>query len=392
MKRAAIIIGKIFLGILSFILCVLLFVSTLATMLVADVKVATNKDNLANLIKNSLSAPVHTQLGPVSAAAGGGLDLSSGDLSGSIIEFAYDTLAQESGGELPISLEQAKQFVEDSTIKDFIADKSASIISDIYTGQNTTTFTSDEIKTLLTENKGVIKQYFDVELTEEQIGTVAAMIDEIPAVQQMQQQGIASLITGGTTPDLDQGATDANGEPLPSQPPASSSPLNDVLETVRAVTATPVLLGCIGLCLFLLGLLFLCAWSKPYKALIVGGIPILLAGLIFLVPTMIASFATATWLELMSFAEMVGPISIFILKLTASVCISVSVLGIAMIAGGIVLGCFMRKRRAARSAALEAPSLEEAPAAEDAPAAEEASAMEEVTAAEEPVAEEVPAE
>ena len=55
--RALKIIGKILLAIVSFVLCVALFASTLVTMLVADVKVATNRDNLQNLIKKSVATP-----------------------------------------------------------------------------------------------------------------------------------------------------------------------------------------------------------------------------------------------------------------------------------------------------------------------------------------------
>ncbi len=399
MKRAGIIIGKVFLNIFIVLLCILLFVSTLATMLVADLQVAIDPKNLANAIKNTLSAPTYTQLGPVCAAAGGGLDFSSGNISGQLVELAYDVLAEQSGGDLPITLDQAKDFVENSTVKDFIADKSASILNDLVTGENNTTFTTAEVKTLLQENKGVIKQYFNVELTDEQIDTVTAAIDEIPMIQQIQAEGITNVLAnaGAASPDADPDTTDANGDPIPVQPSTSSNPLTEILGIVRTFTTTPILLGCIGVCLVLLGLIFLCSWSKPYKALIAGGIPVLLAGLVFLVPTMVATFAAATWLSLLGSVEMAGPLSLFVLKLVAPVCITVTVLGVLMIAGGIVLGCIMRKNRKAKAAALASPILEEAPAAEEAPAVEEASAMEEVPAAEEapaeePVAEEVPAE
>ena len=417
--RALKIIGKILLAIVSFVLCVVLFASTLVTMLVADVKVATNKDNLQNLIKQTLSAPVQQPaLGPITAAAGSDIefDLGSGDLSGALVEFAYDAIKDQAGGELPLTLDDVKSFVEESTLKDFLAEKSASIISDIYTGENTTNISSEEVEKLLTENKDVIKEYFEVELDTEMIQQVTQVIDEIPVVQQIREEGVASVImgSGAVTPD----APTDDGNDI-AQPDISdtwygklpgidgilsadgssnitANPVALALEIVRFYTSDAVLWICIGVCAALVGLLFLCAWNKPYKAMNKSGITFLVAGSIFLIPTLVAWLSPATWMEIFSFAPMVGPVSRFILMLTGGVCGGVAGLGVALIAGGIAVKVLMRKKKAALAAA-ETAAIEETPAEEaatDEAPAEEVSA-EEVPAeeaAEEAAAEEVPAE
>lgn len=386
--RALKIIGKILLHILSVLLCIVLFASTLVTMLVADVKVATNKDNLHRVISSTLSAPHSQPLGPITAAVGDDLSAanSGGDLSGQIVEFAYGMLEEQSGGELPFTIDEVKSFVEESTIKDFIAEKSASIISDIYTGENTTDITSDEIQQLLTENKDLIQEYFKVELDDESIQTVAQSISEMPAMQQIREEGIANMLTGGTSSedtDADEGVGTTTGT-------SSSNSMADMLDMVRTYTSDTVLLACIGVCAVLVALLFLCAWSKPYSAMFYSGSTFTLAGLVFLVPTLIAWLAVDTWMNLFSGMPMVGPLSRMILMLTGGVCGCVFGLGVLLIAGGIVVKILIRKKKAAKAACAEATVVEAAEETAQAPAEVEAAA-EEVTE-EAPTAEEAPTE
>lgn len=381
--RALKIIGKVFLHIISVLLCIVLFASTLVTMLVADVKVATNKDNLQKVLSSTLSAPTW-QMGPINAAAGAGFDVSSGNLSDYLVEFAYESVG---GSELPFTIEDVKAFVEESTLKDFIAEKSASIISDIYTGENTTSISPAEIQQLLTENKTLIKKHFDVELTDEDIQAAVKSIEEIPAMKEIQEVGIAAMITGsGAAPEVD-------GEDMGVSSGTSSSTNStaEFLDAVRTLTSDTVLLVLIGVCAVLVGLLFLCAWNKPYSAMFYSGSTFTLAGLIFLVPTLIAWLAAGTWLQLFGDIPMVGPVSRIILMLTGGVCGAVTGLGVALIAGAIVLKVAMNKKKAAK--ALAAQIVEEAPA-EETPVEEipaEETPVEEIPAEEAPV-EEVPTE
>lgn len=396
MKRFAIIVGKILLAIISVLLCIALFATTLVTMLVADVRVATNKDNLTNLLKQTLSAPTQQmQLGPVTAAAGTDFQFDlSGNLSGQLVEYAYNVMQEESGGEMTIGLEDMQAFVEDSTIKDFLAEKAASIVSDIYTGESTTTITGAEIHQLINENTTVIKEHFEIEIPAEAVAEIATMIEEVPVIKQIQEQGVAAVILSSGNPVS---PDEEGGDPGIQAPNLSQmdSPAA-ILEAVRFYTSTTALLLCIGACAVLIGLLFLCAWNKPYKAMIYAGVPVFLAGSLFLVPTLIAWLAPGTWLELFSFEPMVGMVSRFILMLTGAVCGTVTFLGIALFVGGIVLGVYMRKWAKAKAApealpAEEVPAdetpVEEAPT-EEAPAEEtptEETPAEEAPAAEEPV-------
>lgn len=403
--RALKIIGKILLAIVSFVLCVVLFASTLVTMLVADVKVATNRDNLQNLISQTLSVPAQqTTLRPVQLAAGAGFDASSGDISGALVEYAFQALQDSTGGELNITLDQVKEFVEESTLKDFIADKSAGIISDIYTGEKTTTLSADEIVQLVTENKDLIKEHFDLEIPEDALDELKAELNNMPVLQQIQEQGIAGILmeSGAVAPDEETDNTDIGDTWYGKLPGFGShiessnignNPVALALELVRFYTSDAILWLCIGVCAALIGLLFLCAWNKPYKAMVKSGITLFVASAGFLTPTLIAWLAPATWMGLFSFEPMVGSVSRFILMLTGGVCGTVAGLGVALIAGGIVVMVLMKKKKAALAAGVEEVAVvEEAPAEEAAAEEVPAEEVEEIPAAEEVSAEEAPAE
>ena len=283
--------------------------------------------------------------------------------------------------------------MEESTIKEYIADKSSSIISDIVTGENTTTITGEEIKELLTENKELIEEHFDIVITEEEIEEVAQAVEELPVVQEIQKNGVAGFLGGGmTVPD---GSYDESTDSTtPSNPMGG---INEILNTVRMIASDTVFYACIGACAILIALLFLLAWNKPYIALFYSGSTFFTTGLTFLVPTLIATTQPATWIGLFSnipeIGAMIGAVSRVVLMLTGSVCYTVTGIGLALFVLGIVVFSVMKKIKKAKAAkAAAAPITETAPVAEETAPAEEVAPVEEVVAEEDAPAEEVVAE
>ena len=374
MKKFLIGIGKFFLSIISLVLCLILFVSTLATMLVADVQVATNKDNLQKVLSIVLYEPVRRP-GIITAASGMDPDLSvssSNGFSDQLLDMALGIFAGQLEGDLPFAVEDITTFVEESTVKDFLAEKSASIISDIYTGENTTTITAEEIGQLLTENKELINEHFgDVlpegGLTDEVIQSVTDTIAEMPVIKQVNEEGIVKVLEDmGSNDSLESDNTSSGTSLLPS------NPVLEALTLVRTYTSSTVLTALIGVCALLVGLLFLCAWNKPYRAMRNSGIAITLAGSIFLVPTLLALFATDVWTNIFSLipgiGSMIGAIARLVLTLTASVCGTVTGIGLILLIGSIVVYRIMRKHKAAKAA--KAAAVVDATEAEEAPVVE----------------------
>ena len=137
---------RVLLGFLSVILCILLFLSTLVTIIVADVRLVTSKDGLQTIITQALF-PTPAPVRPIGALAAGVPVLSpvsgtGNEAQGAIVDAIYGMLSEQFGEELPISQEQVEQFLSDSTLPEFVSEKVAGIVNDIYTGKSTTTITN----------------------------------------------------------------------------------------------------------------------------------------------------------------------------------------------------------------------------------------------------------
>jgi len=367
MSRAAVILGKFLLGILSVIVCILLFVSVIATVLIADVGTVVSKDGLQTLILQMLSPSEDLQ-----NSSGNSTTAAS-----PVVEWAYDSLQQQYGDQLPMEMEELQELVDQSTIKDFLAEKTASFANDLYTGNATTTITLEEIVAILTENKDIINKYFpSLDLsTPQAIDALAHKILAHELTQQLLEQGAEAFLELEEE-DLADAAADMPrtqavkgtavmaAAHVPTFQAAGLSGIKDALQLVRTVTSPTALLLAVGLCLALLGLLFLFAWNRPYNAMIEGGITVLLAGSLLLIPTVVAWLMPGTWLGLFGDVPMVGQLSRQVLMLTGGVCGGVSALGIGLIVGGGVLKHRMRKGKPAAAAPCLTPEETEIPAEE----------------------------
>ena len=172
---------RILLGFISFLLCIALFACSVVTILVADLALLTSKGGIKDLIMDVLfttSAPARPGFAPAGLVPGrvpirlttpeedalGGFDFGSIDFSGivagegadqAIVDTLYGILEEQFEGELPVSKEDVTDFVEKSTLPEFFSDKIAGIVTDVISGEATTTITKEEVMDLLEENKGL---------------------------------------------------------------------------------------------------------------------------------------------------------------------------------------------------------------------------------------------
>ena len=391
---------RILLVFLSVLLCFALFFSTVATVFIADLSLLTSKGGIQKLIKDVIfptAAPGH-----ISAAILPGRNPlrtdAANDAQDAVIDTIYDMLQQQFGGELPIEKEAVQELIEQSTMPDYLADKVSGIVSDVISGESTTSITKDEIMTLIDENKELLESTFQVEITPDIVDTVGQYVEEMDIAGTVQKEVYDTLGVPVPADPTDPSATD----PVTGNPGMMDAIVNgeevglaQVLMLVRKLTSTTTLAICIGTCLLLCALLFLTNWGKPNAALCCCGIPVLLAGILYLIPTLVAYAVPALFLQL----GLAGSAIRQALVLVGYVSIGVTVLGILLIVAGCVLGSILKKKRKAKAAAVavEAPiAVEETPAvAEEAPAEEAPAepAAEEAPAAEvAPAAEEAPVE
>ena len=392
MKKKLSLGARFGLWVASFFLGLLLMVAVFATTLIADFRAIATEDNIRTFIQQLVSAPaqVHSS---VTVKEGGNhfrvvtpgkrtqamprrddVNDVAFDLTGQLVDMLYQELQAANDGEVPVSQERLEQLIEESTIKDYIVDKTAALITDYVMGEVTTTFEEEEIAQLLEENRELIEEITGEPLPEDLKTQMASIFKENKIIQKVEAEGLAGFmeITGEPIPGL----PSADGEETGSVNPMEM--INDVVKTIREITSVKNLVICIVVCLVLMAGIILVNIRQISVGIRRCGYPLMFASLM-LVPCMAAKlapdlFTAASWLSIMR------DVLIMLLPVYAVTFL----LGFALVVAGIVTGILLRKKRkAAEGAALEAPAE---PAIEAVAPAEEAAPVETV-AEEAPVAE-----
>ena len=382
MKKVAVALGKFLLNILTIILCFALMASTVVTILVGDMRALTDKDNISTIVSSLLktSAPDRQTAGlqisgavrapdrylSANSAMAGGMDISAlmGGDSGLLVEFIYNTIKEEAGEELPFTLEQVEEFVETSTLDDFIADKSAGLVSDFITGETTTTITMEEITQVLEENAALVEETFNIPIDTTFIEEITNGIKETGMLEKIEEGGLGAILemTGSNNgPDSESSdgplsnSSSVNATAIPNNlielisaissgelDLSNTNPLT-LIAIIRSVSSLETLLICIGLCILLMGLIFLTRWKRYYSAMMVTGVTLFITGGVCMVPAFIVWFAPELILSLLSDMGMGLKLIELVVKITCPISIIVTVFGLALLVGGIVMKCLHSK-------------------------------------------------
>lgn len=363
MKKPHVVI-RILLGIISVVLCIALFVGIFTAMVIGNIRVLTNKDNLQTFISEILfatpkkHAPMILRQGV--GVGGVKLDEADAEMDGTqqmIVDYVYDMLKDQFGDELPVSEEKVEELLSESTVPEFLSEKMASIMSDVLTGETTTTITSEEVVELIQENSELIQDTFGVEITQEHLDAVSEWVEEADITNTVQQvvQGNLGLKDPETGRPEEGGvalAPEMQGSVLQGMVSGQVSvdnildgDIQTILAVFREITSVNILLTILGACAVLVVLLFLVNYWKPYAAVRCVGITAMIAALPFLIPTVLVLAVPAM------FAEPGLSIVALVLRLTSVVCIGLFVGGVVLLAGSIVWGTLAKKKARALAAA-----------------------------------------
>lgn len=386
MKKTHVVI-RILLGIISVVLSIALFVGIFTAMVIGNIRVLTNKDNLQTFISEILfatpkkHAPMILRQGV--GVGGVKLDEADAEMDGTqqmIVDYVYDMLKDQFGDELPVSEEKVEELLSESTVPEFLSEKMASIMSDVLTGETTTTITSEEVVELIQENSELIQDTFGVEITQEHLDAVSEWVEEADITNTVQQvvQGNLGLKDPETGRPEEGGvalAPEMQGSVLQGMVSGQVSVdniLNGDIQTIlavfREITSVNILLTILGACAVLVVLLFLVNYWKPYAAVRCVGITAMIAALPFLIPTVLVLAVPAM------FAEPGLSIVALVLRLTSVVCIGLFVGGVVLLAGSIVWGTLAKKKAlavAAAPVAQQIPVMPQTPAPQVIPVQQE---------------------
>ena len=393
------------LWIVSLILCVLLLASTFAAAVIGNVVLITDQLDLPTAETTKPTEPVAmapAAIGHNGFAAAKRLQSEkipveneqeeeevaanvADMLTQRLFEMFYEGVAKELGEEFPVTLDEFIELVEKSTVKDYISEKTTSLIVDYFNGEITTTFEAEEILELIKENEEIIIEITGEPIPDDIAQEIAKVFDENEIIVKVEEEGLAGFIemAGVEIP----GVSDLISPDLMAQ-------VRTTINTVRSLFSVNNMLLTLFISVLLMLLILLVNCKQLGKGLRRISYPLMLVGLL----SGVNIFVMATP-DMWNFLPIVSQLRDAIVQ-TAWLNFTILGLGVVLFIAGVVVG-FLTKKQLKKASAKGNESVAEfvVPVAEvvadavsvEEPAAEEAAAVEEV-AEEEAVAEEVPEE
>lgn len=383
----------------SFFLGLLLFAAAVTTALIADVQIITSRDGLSGIIQTMMSAPANVRPhAPAFVSHEGGLRVAprvnrtyqmprrdeteadeeaagdvAEDLTAQLIGMFYEAMGEMFGEEMTFTQDEFTQMVNESTVKDYIADKTAGLITDYLNDEITTTFEVEEVVQLIQENAALIESITGEPIPEDIAQTIGQVFDENEIIVKIEAEGLAGfmeLMPPSGNPDGEAG-TSSGGDIL------------EILETVKEyyfivssiASSANMVIGII-ICVILMAAIVLINCRQLGKGLRRAGYPLVIAGSA-VVLNILAIALPDMWVvkgidnaAAAATAKMVANLLRHIFAETATPNIVMFSTGAVLVIGGIVLGSLLRPKVVVEEAPVETlPAAEEA-AEEPTPTAE----------------------
>lgn len=347
--------AKFLLGLVSGILCVALFFSAVSAITLANVRTLTTEENIKVIVRFVLfgedvrSASVAPQA--VGVMRQDEFSMDSGMTSDVILDMLYELLNEQvgEGEDIPFTTEDVQEFLDQSTLPDFLTDKVSGIMTDIITGEVTTTITGAEVGQLLDDNKALIEETLGIEFTDDYKYAIVEKVNEMDMTNMVQN------IVMGKDPMAEPGEGDAaEGEDsanylfkdgvLPALI-AGTATFEDVfngglpviLQLLREITSEDMMNLSILVCVILAVLLLVVNLVQLHEGVRCIGATVMLAS---------APFAAASIAALAAPSMFTGVLSLMYIGLTinAGLSIGVFVFGLILLIASFILGKIYKKQ------------------------------------------------
>ena len=284
---------RILMQLLSLILSLVLLVGVISAACVADLRQVTAKDGIKQILVTLLQGPatVRPAVGAVNIRLDSASNQSSSQVLDALVDMAMEYLATMEG--LPEDLDEdalrseVEAFLEESTLVDFLTDKVAGYTSDYLTGEALTSITPEEIQQLVEENKEVIENRFDIEITQEQTDAIVSIVEEVDidaVVREEVFKSIDKMPLGGPSVRPE----DPDNPALPEDSGSSGIPQNltvgELVRILQQISSDSVMTACVGFCAVLVLLLLLCNFYSIPGGLGWASAPTIFAGLLLSLP------------------------------------------------------------------------------------------------------------
>lgn len=330
------------------VLAIVMFLSVLGAVTVLDLRLLTSRSGISQILTETLSSALPQAPNFKLAAMAPAADIQAEEESsqGVLTQWLYEQLQEAYGGNAPFSPKQVSNFVENSTLKDFISDKLSGAVEDFY-AQRGTVITREEIDQLITENSTLLEQELGFVIDDATRAEILAGVDKTGMLDELATKGVYGIISeqlsGIETPD-DEKVTISGSS---SGTNSGTNPGNEILtllETLRKATSyTAVVIAAVVYLACAVGYFFASGKNIP-GTLLGSGIPMLLVGLIYGSATLV--FLAAP--RLLG-SSIVSTLVALFFRITAPVNLTVLGLGVVMVIGSIVMKSLAKKKAAEAS-------------------------------------------
>lgn len=345
MARKPLLPIRMLLQLLSMIVGLALTISLLATAILLDVKLLTSAGGMQTIITAFMSGSSSST--PSTAVPGNGYIVSLGSSDNSfndielpadaltdsniLTDYVYDIIQNSTGEETNVTKEQVETFINESTIKDYTAEKAASYISDAINGEEKTTITADEIMKLFEENQALMEEHFNITVTDEMKTELQTQVTKA-----IEEDDLNGTIRQEINKVMDQPITGTNYT------------VKDIMAAIGLITADGVIYSAIGLCLLLIVLLMLLNYYKLPKGLSWASSSFISVGLILSIPLFIIRSSPELLAQLIPEAAGLSQTVTDLTSTIASVHYGILFAGVVMLVLSIVWRILAKAHRVAK--------------------------------------------
>lgn len=328
----------------TFLLCLVLSASLVATMAVLDLQQLTSEKGLTALTQDLLwQRPQEFLPGPINASFGG-LDIDLPDEmpqlpSGAegLLDMVVDAVKDQVGPELNLDADKIQTFVEESTAKDFVADKMASYAEDLLTGSRDTTIETDEILGLIDENLDLVEDTFGVTVDRtfrEEVETFLNKADINGLIQGKILDPISKAEIPGLTPLL-QTLTGFTG---------ATATVQDLMLQLQSLTSAATVTALMIINAILLILLFLTNRLLLGPTLVSAGLPALIVGSLLSVPVVLIQLLPVLVGDSLGLATIFVSLLGSLASLLAPVHYGMAITGLVLLIVGAIIKAVTKKK------------------------------------------------
>ena len=179
----------------SVLLCICLTVSLLAATLITDLRQINNRDTFRQAVNVLFSARISQPR----------MSQTPGSTDSLLTDMIYDFLKDQDIEGLDVDKDALANFIEESTVSEFLSDKAADYIEDMISGTENATLTTDELMSLVTDNKQLLEDTFGITLDEETLKTMEEAIDEADLGSVIHEQILSEVRNTSIAGDTDLG-------------------------------------------------------------------------------------------------------------------------------------------------------------------------------------------